>query len=191
MPQRAYHREDHGGGTGEIQLALQHWYSGGVGSPAGVRAEEGGMREYRWGDEGGIHGMERLDVLEAQGFTRLIQHPFWPSSWLMSRDEREDTMEDHGIALYPPGITTLWLYFPLARGILCLNCDVVFGVPGVPCPACNSEFTLPLARFLGSQETGGISARPPAPEPGPQAPWPGAESNGTDRGCGSPLPSDP
>jgi hypothetical protein len=42
--------------------------------------------EYRWANEQGVSGMPVPEVLEAEGYVRVCQHPFWPLSWLMRRE---------------------------------------------------------------------------------------------------------
>jgi hypothetical protein len=42
--------------------------------------------EYRWANERGAHGMATPEELEAEGYVRCKQHPFWPLSWLMVRE---------------------------------------------------------------------------------------------------------
>jgi len=40
-------------------------------------------RIFRWANEDGAHGMPTPAELEAQGWVRSWQHPWWLKSWMM------------------------------------------------------------------------------------------------------------
>ena len=44
-----------------------------------------GGEEYRWANERRINGMPTPEELEAEGYSRVCQHPNWPLSVLMVR----------------------------------------------------------------------------------------------------------
>ncbi len=42
---------------------------------------------YQWAHEAGLNGMARPEFLEQQGWIKVRQHPFWPLSWLMKKED--------------------------------------------------------------------------------------------------------
>jgi len=48
------------------------------------------VRLFRWANEREVNGMPTPESLEAEGWVRVRQHPFWPLSILMCRRNEDD-----------------------------------------------------------------------------------------------------